>query len=40
MKMQLAAAVEGDQLVQDMRSAIRDELATYTIAKKREKSER
>jgi uncharacterized protein (DUF4415 family) len=36
----LRRAVEGDHFVQDMRSAIREELATYTIAKKGEKSER
>jgi uncharacterized protein (DUF4415 family) len=36
----LRRAVEGEHFVHDMRSAIREELATYTIAKKGEKSER
>jgi len=34
----LRRAVEGEQFVQDMRNAIREELPQYTISKRREKS--
>jgi hypothetical protein len=36
----LRRALEGQRFVQDMRNAIREELADYTIVKKRSKPQR
>jgi len=36
----LRRAVEGEQFVQDMRNAIREELAEYKVSKRRDKSPR